>query len=495
MRSSVSNSATPAANLGESLLPERAASLAGNGVHASRVWVAYLSMLVIALGLFIVIWRAGAGLGVPHGSARITAPPGTPHLLAHVLLALALIVAFARITGLAFQRLFGQPQVIGEIVAGLILGPSVLGAIAPEVSGFLLPVSIGQHLGALSKIGIVLFMFLVGLELDFRLLRGNSHAAIMISHASILIPMLLGCALALVIFPIYASPTTEFAVFGLFLGVSLSVTAFPVLALILNARGIQSTSLGVTALSCAAADDATAWCLLAFVSGVAQAKLGQAGLTLALTVLYVIFMLVAVRPLLAYLTRRIDAQQGKVSLTTQALVFAGMLLSAVATEAIGIHALFGAFLFGAVISHESVLARHLRLRLEDFVTVLLLPVFFAFSGLRTRIDLMSGLVDWFFCGVIILVATLGKFGGSFIAARIAGLGWRESSAIGVLMNTRGLMELIVLNVGLEMGVLSPTLFTMLVLMALVTTFLTTPVLSRLLRVPSGDLRRQVAQPG
>jgi len=439
-----------------------------------RVWAAYLATLVVAAVVLWLVRERGSSLIAPPAPI-VHAAHGAragPHLLAHVLLALAVITLSARAVGALFQRFLGQPAVMGEIVAGLLLGPSVLGALVPFAYTFLLPPAIAPHLGMVAQIGVVLFMFLVGLELDGKLLRKNSHA-------SIVVPLVLGSVLALSLYPRYSQQGVDFTVFALFIGVSLAVTAFPVLARILTDRRMQSTSLGVTALACAAVDDATAWCLLALVSGLARARLGEAWWTLLMTGAYGGFMLAVVRPMLARLSARFDRRGASTSLGVLALVFAGVLLSAFVTESIGIHALFGAFLFGAVAPHDGRLAAELRSRLEDIVVVLLLPVFFTFSGMRTQIGLVSTMTDWLYCGAIVLVATLGKFGGSFVAARIAGLGYREASALGVLMNTRGLMELIVLNVGLDMGVLSPTLFAMLVIMALVTTFSTTPVLSLL----------------
>jgi Kef-type K+ transport system membrane component KefB len=268
-------------------------------------------------------------------------------------------------------------------------------------------------------------------------------------------------------------------VFALFIGVSLSVTAFPVLARILTDRRMQGTDLGVTALSCAAVDDATAWCLLAFVSAVASAQLGDAGRTLGLAIAFTAFMVWPVRRLLAAFANRVELSQRDVSMSALAFVFAGVMLSACATESIGLHALFGAFLLGAVMPSAGRLAQALRSCLEHVVLVLVLPVFFAFTGMRTHLDLVSNGRDFMFCGLIILVASAGKFGGSFLAARLVGVGTRDAAALGILMNTRGLMELVVLNVGLDMGVLSSTLFAMLVVMALVTTFATTPLLGLL----------------
>ncbi len=302
-----------------------------------------------------------------------------------------------------------------------------------------------------------------------------------ISHASIIAPFLLGATLALALYPRLSSRDVPFTSFALFLGAAMSITAFPVLARILTDRRIQRTTLGVLALGCAATDDVTAWCLLAFVVAVDRAAVGTAVPVLVLTAAFIAFMLLVVQPVAA----RLLARLGEVRLTPGgiALIFTALLLCAITTELIGIHAIFGAFLLGAVIPHDSPVAREFVAKLEDLVTVLLLPAFFAFTGMRTRIDLVSGLEQWLVCGLIILVATAGKFGGALAAARFTGLGWREAAGLGVLMNTRGLMELIVLNIGLDLGVISPTLFAMMVLMALVTTMATTPML-HLLNPPS-----------
>jgi Kef-type K+ transport system membrane component KefB len=451
-----------------------------------RTVIGYLAMLVAgAFALWFITWL-GRDLTAPPAPAVQQVAQAAKHgLLGPVLLAIATIVVAARVTGALFERFLSQPPVMGEIAAGILLGPSALGAISPEAYAWLLPAEAAPHLRIVANIGVVLFMFLVGLELDTRLLRGTAHATLAISHASIVAPFLLGSALALALYPLYSSANIPFLVFALFLGVSMSVTAFPVLARILSDRRLTATPLGATALACAAADDATAWCLLALVSGVASAQLSSAWMTFGLVAVYVLLMLFAVRPFALWMAKREESKTGPVSPTMLAVVFAMLLLSAVATETIGIHALFGAFLFGAVIPHDARLAEQLRVRIEDLVGILLLPIFFAFTGMRTRIGLVSTPTDWLICGAIIAVATLGKFGGTAIAGRAAGLRWSDASALGILMNTRGLMELIVLNVGLDMGVLSPTLFTMLVLMALVTTFATTPLLALLKQVRSG----------
>jgi Kef-type K+ transport system membrane component KefB len=444
----------------------------------------YLGMLVAAVAAFLLIRRSGAGLTAPPPSPGLAtfgkAEAGhQPDVLLHVLLVLVVVVVASRLLGLAFRYL-RQPPVIGEVIAGIALGPSLLGSIAPGASAYLLPPGVAPYLGIIAQIGVVLFMFLVGLELDTSLLRKKTHSTIAISHASIVAPFVLGSAIALWLYPKLSTSDVPFGVFALFMGVSMSVTAFPVLARILTDRGMSKTRLGVIAISCAAIDDVTAWCLLAFVVSVAKSELDGAVVTIALTVCYVAFMLVVARPLLARLVRRQELLR-QVTQGTTALMLIGLLLSALVTEYIGIHALFGAFLLGAIIPHESRLAVSLTHKLEDLVMALLLPAFFAFTGMRTQIGLVSGLESWLVCAAIIAVACAGKFGGSAVAARLSGLSWRDSTSIGVLMNTRGLMELIVLNIGLDLKVLSPTLFAMMVIMALFTTFATTPILHLLER--------------
>jgi Kef-type K+ transport system membrane component KefB len=462
---------------------------------AFRTLVLYGAMLAGAIALFFVVRAQGELLVAPPAPVTATvAHAAHSSTLWHVLLAIAVIVIAARAGGYAFERWLGQPPVMGEIVSGLVLGPSVLGAISSDAYQFLLPTDAAPHLGIIAKIGVVLFMFLVGLELDHRLLKGSSHATLAISHASIVLPFVLGSALALVLYPRYSNASVSFTTFALFVGVSLSVTAFPVLARILTDRRVQGTPLGVTAIACAAVDDVTAWCLLALVSGIATSQLSGVYVTLCVVALYVLAMVFLARPLFSRLAAREEKRAGPVSLNVLALVFAAVLLSSVATEAMGIHALFGAFLVGAILPHEGRLAEQLRARLEDVVVVLLLPVFFAFTGMRTEIGLVSTASDWLMCLAIIAVATLGKFGGTVLAARFARLGWREASALGILMNTRGLMELIVLNVGLDMGVLTPTLFTMMVLMALATTLSTTPVFNLITRGGLPALRPSTPSP-
>ena len=396
--------------------------------------------------------------------------------LARLLLQLIVIIALARLFGALFRRLH-QPAVVGEIVAGIVLGPSVFGASAPRFSGFLFEPSSLTTLKLLAEIGVVLFLFVVGLELDLTHLRKMAHAAVVVSQASILVPYALGVLLSLLLYRELAPPGVGLLAFALFFGIAMSITAFPVLARILSERRLAGTPLGNTAITCAAVNDVTAWMILAVVvAAVGNGGFGPAAATIAWTLAFSVVMIWLVRPMLARLFARGNgsAPPGKTEMTG-ALVF--LLASALATEWIGIHALFGAFLAGAVIPRDSGLREALILRLEEMTSVLLLPLFFAFTGLRTDIGLLGDARGWLLCGVIVLVATAGKLGGTLFAARLTGLGWVDSFALGALMNTRGLMELIALNLGYELGILSSRAFAMLVLMALATTLATAPLLS------------------
>jgi Kef-type K+ transport system membrane component KefB len=450
-------------------------------------------MLAAAVGLFLVIRHFGEALWAPEAPAAaisVAAPKaGQVDVVTHVLATLAAVVALGYILGRAFAYL-GQPPVIGEVVAGILLGPSLLGTISPAAMHALIPEpdadpkgQVVAALKALSQLGVVLYMFLVGLELNAAKLRHQAHTAVAISHASIVAPFVLGAALALWLYPELSHRGVPFTSFALFMGVALSVTAFPVLARILADRGLERTEAGIVALGCAAADDVTAWCLLALVVGVAQAQVGGAVVTVVWAVVFIAGVFVVVRPLAGWVCRRLDALPGPLPSIAVPGVFVAVLLSALATEAIGVHAVFGAFLLGAVIPHESRLARVFTRTLKDIVTVLLLPAFFALTGLRTEIGLLSGSQNWLICGAIVVVATLGKFGGTFAAARLTGHDSRTAAALGAMMNTRGLMGLIVLDIGLNMGVISQTLFAMMVMMALVTTMATAPALRFLIGEP------------
>jgi len=449
--------------------------------------------MAAVIGLFVVIHSFGQSLSAPpaelSGGSAVKDASAKVDALRHVLLALAAVILLGRLIGGAFRYLH-QPPVIGEVVAGILLGPSLLGK---DLSAYILPDVVAPSLGMIAQLGVILYMFLVGLELNAGQLRGRGYSTLAISHASIVLPFLLGAGLALWLYPLLSNQAVSFASFALFLGMAMSITAFPVLARILHDRGMTRTELGVMALSCAAIDDVTAWCLLAFVVGVAQAQVSGALVVLTLAVAFIGFMLLAARPLVK--TYLAGLEESQITTGVLAWVFLAVLLAALAGEVIGIHALFGAFLLGAIIPHDSALAHVFTKKLTEVVTVLLLPAFFAYTGMRTQIGLISGVEQWFICGVLILVATAGKFGGCLIAGRLTGLSWRPAAALGVLMNTRGLMELIVLNIGLDLGVISPTLFAMMVLMALATTLATTPVLWVLDpdRVEMGEARKANAK--
>jgi Kef-type K+ transport system membrane component KefB len=403
-----------------------------------------------------------------------------PHLefnaLALLLAQIAAVLAVSRLIGL-LTRPLGQPLVIAEVMAGILLGPSLLGWLWPEAMTGLFPRQSLPVLQMLSQLGLVLFMFLIGLEFDTRLLTGRARSSVVISHASIIAPFALGAGAAWWLYDSYSAPEVPFLSFLLFLGVAMSVTAFPVLARILSERKLLGSRVGAITIACAAVDDVTAWCILAFVAAVARAAdLGQAVWTLLLAVAFILLMVFALRPALRHLGLRV-LDRGDLTPTVVALTLFMLIASAITTELIGIHALFGAFLFGAILPRDGRLAETLAAKLETISVVLLLPLFFAYSGLRTEIGLVNNPQDWLVAAALIGLATLGKFGGSALAARLTGLRWREASAVGILMNTRGLMELIVLNVGLDLGVISPTVFTMMVIMALVTTVATTPILA------------------
>ncbi len=433
-----------------------------------------------------------AGLWLILGFGSTLQPPRAPGDLAHVaaesshtqsnpilllVMQVLLILALSRAVGLVF-RYFHQPQVMGEMIAGIMLGPSVFGWLTPSLWRSVFPPASIDSLNMLSQVGVIFFLFLVGLELDPKLLRKRGHAAVVISHVSIIAPFLLGAGLALALYTrlFYDTPHMRFTSVALFMGAAMSITAFPVLARILTERNLHTTKVGAVAITCAAVDDVTAWCMLAFVVAIARANgVYPAAITAVLSAVYVAVMFLLVRPFL-YRLQIIHDRLGRLSQTIVAIIFMLVLASAYTTETIGIHALFGAFLMGAIMPKGTAFVRALSEKLEDYTVILLLPIFFAFTGLKTQIGLLSSPELWVFTLLIILVACLGKIGGSMFAARSVGLPWREASAIGILMNTRGLMELVILNIGLKEGVLTDAVFAMMVIMALVTTALTTPLL-------------------
>jgi Kef-type K+ transport system membrane component KefB len=395
--------------------------------------------------------------------------------LSILLLQIIVIIAVARLFGWLFRRI-GQPPVMGEMLAGIVLGPSVLGLLSPSTMVFLFPPASMPTLSLLSQIGVVLFMFVVGMELDIEHLKEKASSAIMISHASIVVPFLLGAALALILYAPLAPANTSFTAFALFMGIAMSITAFPVLARILEDRGLSQTPLGSTAIACAAIDDVTAWCMLALVIAVVKSSGVAASLvTIGLVLFFIGVMLFLVKPRIEHLIRaRVENQKHSKGLLAGTLAF--VLACALVTESLGIHALFGAFLAGVVMPSVTGFRVFLRDRLEAFSSAALLPLFFAFTGLRTQISLLNDWSGWLMCFGIIVVAVAGKLGGSMLMARWSKMSWHDSFAIGILMNTRGLIELVILNIGYDLGILSARIFVMMVIMALVTTFMTAPLL-------------------
>ncbi|WP_367755658.1 cation:proton antiporter [Flavobacterium sp. WC2430] len=395
--------------------------------------------------------------------------------LAILLAQIVMIILVARLFGWVFKKI-GQPTVIGEIIAGIVLGPSLVGMYFPEFSAALFPEASLGNLKFLSQIGLILFMFVIGMELDIKVLKNKASEAVVISHASIVIPFALGIGLSYFVYNKFAPQGVEFLSFSLFMGIAMSITAFPVLARIVQEREIHKTKLGAIVITCAAADDITAWCLLAVVIAIVKAGDFVGSLyVISLAAVYVIVMIFIVKP---FLKRIGDLYSSKdnIGKPVMAIFFLFLILSSYATEVIGIHALFGAFMMGSIMPDAAKFRMIFIDKVEDVAVILLLPLFFVFTGLKTEVGLINDPYLWKVTGAIILVAVVGKFLGSALAAKFVGQNWKDSLTIGALMNTRGLMELIVLNIGLELKVLTPEVFTMMVIMALVTTFMTGPAL-------------------
>lgn len=393
-----------------------------------------------------------------------------------LVLQITVILAVCRVIGNLFRH-FHQPRVVGEMFAGILLGPSLLGWIAPQVSAYLFPPSSLGFLNALSQVGVVVFMFLVGLRIDPRELKHQSHAAVLVSHVSITAPFLLASLLAVYLYPRLSDDGVSFTNFALFMGAAMSVTAFPVLARILIERNLVKSMLGSVAIAAAAVDDVSGWCILAYIVVLIRSahQTGSIWMTLGGIVLFGLVMVYGVR----YLLRGFEhmfRRHGEISENAMAFLILLALASALCTERLGIHLLFGSFLMGAIMPKEPKFVRYVLDRFETVTVTLLLPLFFAFVGLRTNIGLVKGPTMWFYCGLIILVAATGKLGGSIAAARFSGMSWRQAAGLGTLMNTRGLMGLVILDIGLDIKVISPALFCMMVIMALATTFMATPLL-------------------
>jgi Kef-type K+ transport system membrane component KefB len=393
-----------------------------------------------------------------------------------LLLQIIIILATCRIVGLLFKKI-GQPSVIGEILAGIILGPSVLGYLFPQISSFVFPEGSLSNITILSQFGLILFMFTIGMELDLSVVRKRFQDTILISHASAIVPFFLGMLIAYYIYDDYAPAGTAFIPFALFIGIALSITAFPVLARIIQERGLTKTHLGSISLASAANGDLTAWCMLAAVVAYAQAgTMNSAVFNVLFSLIYTAVMLLVIRPFLRIIG---DLYHNKevVDKSLVAFIFFILLASSYVTEILGLHALFGAFLAGIIMPENLKFRKIMNEKVEDISLALFLPLFFVYTGLRTEIGLISGGDMWLLCGLFILAAVAGKVGGTMIAARISNENWKNSLYMGALMNTRGLMELVVLSIGLEMNILPPAVFVMLVLMTLVTTFMTSPLIS------------------
>ena len=393
-----------------------------------------------------------------------------------LVLQIAVILGICRLAGSLFRKIH-QPRVVGEMFAGILLGPSLLGWMSPGVSAYLFPASSLQHLNALSQVGVIIFMFLVGLGINPKELKHQGHAAVLTSHVSITAPFVLAACLALYLYPHLSDDSVNFTNFALFMGAAMSITAFPVLARILTERNMLASRLGTVAIACAAVDDVTGWCILAYIVVLIRAagETHSIWITLGGIVMFALLMIYGVQRALRGF-ERVYCEKGALSENLMALMLLLVLASALCTEYLGIHLLFGAFLMGAIMPKEKHFVRYVLDRFETITITMLLPLFFAFTGLRTNIGLVKGPEMWMYCVLIIAVATLGKLGGSMTAARLSGMPTREAAGLGVLMNTRGLMELVILNIGLDIRVISPALFSMMVIMALFTTFMTTPVL-------------------
>jgi len=426
------------------------------------------------------VLERGRNVVIPNGKGQweeflLSMQHNLGHPLAILLAQIITIILVARFFGWIFRKI-GQPSVIGEMIAGIVLGPSLVGMYFPEYSNILFPKESLGNLQFLSQIGLILFMFVIGMELDLKALRNKANDAVVISHASIIFPFTLGIGLAYFIYKQFAPQGVEFASFALFLGIAMSITAFPVLARIVQERGIHKTKLGTIVITCAAADDITAWCILAAVIAIVKAGSFVSSIyIIAMAIAYVFLMLKVVRPFL----ERVGAlknSRSSLSKPVVAIFLLTLIISSYVTEVIGIHALFGAFMAGAIMPDNAKFRSIIIEKVEDVSVILLLPLFFVFTGLRTHINSINDPYLWKITGLIVLVAVVGKFVGSALAAKFVGQSWRDSLTIGALMNTRGLMELVVLNIGYDLGVLSTEVFTMMVIMALLTTFMTGPAL-------------------
>lgn len=404
------------------------------------------------------------------------------HVVLTVLIQLVVIIAAARLSGALFRRL-GQPSVCGEIAAGLILGPSLFGKFFPDISKQIFDPSVGQIFAVISQIGLILLMFLIGLEFDFSHVAENRRTALSISTVGIALPFTLGVLLGSYMHPalgLTGSPVN----FSLFMAAAMSITAIPILGRIMIELNINRTRIGALTISAAAVDDASGWIILALVTAIVRSTFDptRMAMMVAGVIAYGLVMFVIVRPRLCrWASEQVRNNDGELSLNALAMLLIMVFASAAITNKIGIFSIFGGFTMGAMLFDQKEVREAILARLRDFVSVFFLPIFFTYTGLRTDIGSMQGWMLWGMCGLVLMAAVTGKFGGCTLAAKANGLPWRESAMIGVMMNTRALMELIVINIGYDLGVIPRTVFFMLVFMAVATTYITTPVLSRLIR--------------
>ena len=431
-------------------------------------------------------------------AAESLAKLNVEHLLLPVLIQLAVIIAAARVFG-AIARRFGQPSVVGEIIAGLLLGPSLFGWLYPElfaavfqptlpgVTQSLSDAALPKIFTVIAQIGLIFLLFLVGLEFEANHVREKGRAAVLISLVGIAVPFALGAALAPLIHPFLephpaSGKPVSLLGFTLFLGVALSITAIPVLGRIMLELGITRTRVGAITITAAAVDDVLGWILLASVAAAVQANFDplETLRMIGLTVCFALFMLFAARPLLVrYFTHSLRANHGRLSPTALAVLLVAILLSAIATNLIGIFAVFGPFVLGAVLSDQEDLRHAASAKLRDVVNGFFVPVFFTYTGLRTDIGSLHGSAMWLICAAVVVAGVVGKLVGCGLAARVSGFTWKEAGIIGAMMNARGLIALVVINAGYELAVVPRSLYCVLIIMAVLTTAMTTPILLRL----------------
>ncbi len=400
-----------------------------------------------------------------------------------LILQIVVILLVSRITAYVFSFI-GQPAVMGETIGGILLGPSLLGWLAPGASHFLFPPESLGRLQSLSQLGLIIYMFLVGMEIDLGKLRSKASAAVLIGHAGIVFPFTLGMFLSLFLYQDFCPVGIGFLPFALFIGVAMSITAFPVLARIVKEKKLSGTMVGTVSIASAAIEDVTAWSVLALIIAVAKStSVTTSIISLLLVLLFILIMFYVVRPLLQkYHTLLFHTDKPDIPGIT--FVVAILLLSAITTDVLGVHAVFGAFIAGLIMPVEIKVKSPVKTKFEDFTTVLLLPIFFALTGLKTQLGLLNSGYLWGVFTLVLLVAVSGKMGGVVIAARFSKIKWRDSIMLGILMNTRGLMELIALNIGYDLGVISGPIFTLMVLMAIITTFMTGPLLNLIMNKDS-----------